>query len=81
MVIGSTEIENKADVVSISCMVYNAEKGSSSFRHSLLVAELDQPNWERALEQWADLGPAIPIFLHFTTPFSDPGVMKVKKDQ
>lgn len=52
-------------------MVYSAEKGSSSFRHSLLVAELDQPNWERALEQWADLGPALPIFLHFTTPFSE----------
>lgn len=45
MVTGTREIENKADVISISYMVYNAKK-ESRFFCSLLVVELDQPNWE-----------------------------------
>ena len=36
---------------------------------SLLVIELDQPNWEGALGLWADSGPTFPIVLHFTRPF------------
>ena len=50
MVMGTIEMENKADVISISYMVHSAKKGSRFFQAcSLLVVELDQPNWERAL--------------------------------
>lgn len=37
---------------------------------SLLVAELDQPNWEGALGLEAGSHPTIPIVLHITRPFS-----------
>lgn len=63
MVIGTIEIENKADRISISYMAYCAKKGSRFFRRSLSVAELDQPNWEGTQELWADLGATIPIVL------------------
>lgn len=52
MVMGTVEIENKADIISISYMVHNAKKGIwvfSGMGGSLLVVELDQPNWEGAL--------------------------------
>lgn len=38
--------------------------------YSLLVAELDQPNWKGALGLQADSGPTVPIVLHFSRPFS-----------
>lgn len=36
MVMGTIEIENKADVMRISYMVYSAKKGSRFFRHGLI---------------------------------------------
>lgn len=35
MVMGTIGIENKADITSISYMVYSAKKGSRFFRHGL----------------------------------------------
>lgn len=36
MVMGTIEIENKADVMHISYMVYNGKKESRIFRHGLI---------------------------------------------
>lgn len=72
MVIGTIEIENKADVISISYMVYNAKKGSRFFRHGLFFiggrtgpAQLGEGGIPGVT---ADLGSHIPVVLYFTRP-------------
>lgn len=72
MVMSTREIENKADIISISYMVYNAKKGSWFSRHGLffISGRTDRPIWEGELGLQADSGPTIPIVLHFTWLFS-----------
>lgn len=72
MVIGTIEIENKADVISISYMVYNAKKGSRFFQTWLVLYWWQ--NWTSSIGAGgisgvtADLGSHIPVVLYFTRP-------------
>lgn len=80
MVMGIIEMENKADVISTSCVVHSAEKGPRFFQAcSLLVVELDQPNWEG---HWRpELIQALLFPLLSSSPnLSLPRVMKVSKE-
>lgn len=72
MVMGTREIENKADVISISCMVYNAKKESRFFRHALFFigSSTGPAQLGGALGLQVDSGPIFPFALHFTRPFS-----------
>lgn len=72
MVMGTRKIENKADVISISYMVYNGKKESRFFRHALFFIDgrTEPTQLGGALRLQADSGPVFPFVLHVTRFFS-----------